>query len=96
MKLISLFQLDIIILILFALVERYLCNSIVLNNSDYFSWLDSNKSPEQRAKDLVSEMKTSEKLKMIHGHAGNFKSVYMGHVPENNRLNIPAVNHSYF
>ena len=45
-------------------------------------------TPQQRAQNLLNQMELSEKLDMLHGHPG----IYIGNVPANTRLGIPALN----
>lgn len=44
--------------------------------------------PETRAKKLLKEMTLDEKIVMMHGSPGP----YIGNVPQNTRLGIPALN----
>ena len=50
-------------------------------------WLNKNLTPEERAKLLLGQMTLDEKLFMVHGHQGQ----YVGNVPANTRLGIPAL-----
>lgn len=52
-------------------------------------WMDDvNSDPEERAKKLLAMMTLDEKITMLHGVAGP----YVGNVPANTRLGIPALN----
>ncbi len=45
-------------------------------------------SPAQRAQALLAQMNITEKINMVHG----WPTPYVGGVPENTRLGIPALN----
>jgi beta-glucosidase len=45
-------------------------------------------SPRQKAQALVAQMTQTEKLALVHGYGGS----YVGNVPANSRLKIPAIN----
>jgi beta-glucosidase len=45
-------------------------------------------TPEQRAQALLAQMTLDEKILMLHGSPGG----YVGNVPANTRLGIPALN----
>ena len=76
---------------------------IVLNA---WRWVDKSKSPDARAKALLSEMTLEEKLVMLHGPEAplpsceckpgepNFSAAcaYTGNVEGNNRLGIPPIH----
>ncbi|EGD72488.1 hypothetical protein PTSG_00514 [Salpingoeca rosetta] len=51
-------------------------------------WMDLSATPESRAKALLKEMTLDEKITMLHGSTGP----YVGNVPANTRLGIPALN----
>lgn len=51
-------------------------------------WMRKSLSPAERAQTLLSAMTTEEKLAMLHGSSG---SSYVGYVPGNDRLGIPAL-----
>eukprot|EP00049_Salpingoeca_infusionum_P023640 m.13209 g.13209 ORF g.13209 m.13209 type:complete len:698 (+) comp5915_c1_seq1:277-2370(+) len=53
-----------------------------------FPWMDTQADPESRAKLLLAQMTLDEKIMMVHGSAGP----YVGNVPGNARLQIPALN----
>ncbi len=44
-------------------------------------------TPEERAKQLLAKMTVDEKITMLHGAKGD----YVGNVPANTRLGIPAL-----
>ena len=50
-------------------------------------WMNTNLTPAERAKQLLSQMTSDEKFVMVHGA----KSEYIGYVPNNERLGIPAL-----
>ena len=50
-------------------------------------WMNTNLTPAERAKQLLSQMTSDEKFVMVHGH----KSQYVGYIPKNDRLGIPAL-----
>lgn len=45
-------------------------------------------TPRQQALALLAQMNQTEKLNMVHGYSGS----YVGNVPANTRLGIPAIN----
>eukprot|EP00052_Salpingoeca_macrocollata_P017874 m.146254 g.146254 ORF g.146254 m.146254 type:complete len:696 (-) comp20527_c1_seq1:51-2138(-) len=49
-------------------------------------WMNIRDTPEDRAKKLVAEMTTEEKLSLLHGYPGE----YVGNVPGIDRLNVPT------
>lgn len=51
-------------------------------------WMDSSLPPEQRAGLLLGAMTLDEKIAMVHGDSPHG---YVGRVPENTRLGIPAL-----
>jgi beta-glucosidase len=53
-------------------------------------WLDTSKTPDQRAKMLLAQMTLDDKIQMVHGD-GQIFTYYgvAGHVPANSRLCIP-------
>eukprot|EP00043_Microstomoeca_roanoka_P013291 m.130236 g.130236 ORF g.130236 m.130236 type:complete len:782 (+) comp15716_c2_seq1:3-2348(+) len=51
-------------------------------------WMDVTADPESRAEQLLAMMTLDEKITMLHGSAGP----YVGNVPANTRLGIPALN----
>ena len=51
-------------------------------------WMDASLPPEQRAQALLAAMTTEEKIAMVHGES---PQGYVGRVPENTRLGIPAL-----
>jgi beta-glucosidase len=51
-------------------------------------WMDGTLLPEQRARALLAAMTTEEKIAMVHGDS---TQGYVGRVPENTRLGIPAL-----
>ena len=56
--------------------------------SENAPWMDKSQTPAQRAALLLQAMELSEKVDMLHGWP---TSEYVGFVPANNRLNIPAL-----
>lgn len=52
------------------------------------SWMNTALTPDQRADQLLAQMTLDEKIAMVHGVAGS----YIGYVPANTRLGIPALN----
>lgn len=50
-------------------------------------WMNTDLTPEERAVKLVAAMTFEEKMIMLHGSPGG----YVGFIPENTRLGIPAV-----
>jgi beta-glucosidase len=57
------------------------------------SWMDTSKSSELRAQELISEMTIDEKLIMLHGIPNGVKGdvIYVGLVKGNERLGIPQL-----
>src|SRR5579883_203554 len=51
-------------------------------------WMNAALTPDQRADQLLAQMTLDEKIAMLHGVAGS----YIGYVPANTRLGIPALN----
>ncbi|BCL80086.1 BglX family protein [Ktedonobacteria bacterium brp13] len=51
-------------------------------------WMNTSLSPDQRADLLLAQMSLDEKIAMLHGSSG---SAYVGYVPANARLGIPAL-----
>ncbi len=51
-------------------------------------WLDTALTPDQRADALLAQMTLAEKITMLHGAGGS----YVGDIPANTRLGIPALN----
>ena len=49
--------------------------------------MNTNLTPEERAKQLLSQMTSDEKFTMVHGA----DSQYVGYIPKNDRLGIPAL-----
>ncbi len=56
--------------------------------ADSQPWMDGTVLPEQRARALLAAMTTEEKIAMVHGDS---PQGYVGRVPENTRLGIPAL-----
>ena len=52
------------------------------------TWLNAALTPDQRADQLIAQMTLAEKLAMLYGIGG----AYVGNVPANTRLGIPAIN----
>jgi beta-glucosidase len=50
-------------------------------------WLNATQTPDQRANELIAQMTLAEKIAMLHGAGGS----YVGNVPANTRLGIPAI-----
>lgn len=50
-------------------------------------WLNAAQTPDQRADELIAQMTLAEKIAMLHGAGGS----YVGNVPANTRLGIPAL-----
>jgi beta-glucosidase len=50
-------------------------------------WMNTNLTPAERAKQLLSQMTSDEKFVMVHGGS----SQYVGYIPNNDRLGIPAL-----
>jgi len=50
-------------------------------------WMNTNLTPAERAKQLLSQMTLDEKFVMVHGA----DSEYVGFIPKNDRLGIPAL-----
>jgi beta-glucosidase len=55
------------------------------------SWMDRSLSPVQRADLLIKEMTLAEKIVMMHGVNPLPTKAYVGYVPPNPRLGIPAL-----
>ncbi|WAH37720.1 glycoside hydrolase family 3 C-terminal domain-containing protein [Alicyclobacillus dauci] len=53
-------------------------------------WLNPNQTVDQRVSELLSAMTLDDKIAMLHGSTGS----YVGNIPANPRLGIPAVNMS--
>ncbi len=51
-------------------------------------WMNTSLSPDQRANLLIAQMTLDEKIAELHGASG---SAYVGYVPANTRLGIPAL-----
>ncbi len=51
-------------------------------------WMNAAQTPDQRADELIAQMTLAEKIAMLHGAGGS----YVGNIPANTRLGIPAVN----
>ncbi len=51
-------------------------------------WMNTALTPDQRADQLIAQMTLDEKIAQVHGVAGP----YIGYIPANTRLGIPAVN----
>jgi len=49
--------------------------------------MNTNLTPAERAKQLLSQMTSDEKFVMVHGA----DSQYVGYIPNNLRLGIPAL-----
>lgn len=56
--------------------------------ADTRPWMDTSLSPDQRADLVLAQMTLDEKIAMLHGASG---SAYVGYVPGNSRLGIPAL-----
>jgi len=54
------------------------------------TWLDSSLDPDKRADLCLAEMTYNEKVRMLHGDC--MSCPYVGHIPANDRLGIPALN----
>src|SRR5947209_4320288 len=54
-------------------------------------WMDISLSASKRADLLLAQMTLDEKIAMLHG-AGYGSGGYVGHIPANKRLGIPALN----
>jgi beta-glucosidase len=54
-------------------------------------WADKSLSPAQRADLLIKEMTLDEKIAMVHGVSPIPMKAYVGFVPANQRLGIPAL-----
>jgi hypothetical protein len=50
--------------------------------------LTSAANPDDRAREMLSQMNFTEKVLMLHGHKG----IYIGNIRENERLGIPSIN----
>ena len=50
-------------------------------------WLSAAQTPDQRADELIAQMTLAEKIALLHGAGGS----YVGNVPANTRLGIPAI-----
>ena len=56
-------------------------------------WMDPSLSPDKRADLLLAQMTLDEKITMLHGTSlGLGLGGYVGHIPANTRLGIPALN----
>jgi len=51
--------------------------------------MNTNLTPAERAKALLSQMTSDEKFLMVHGAGASHQ--YVGYVPSNDRLGIPAL-----
>lgn len=74
------------------------CGAIALASGHNFEvspapWMDSLKSPQTRAEELIAEMRLDEKLIMLHGIPNNVDGdvIYVGLVKGNERLGIPQL-----
>lgn len=54
-------------------------------------WMNVRLSPDQRADQLLAQMTLDEKIALVHG-AGFGAAGYVGNIPANTRLGIPALN----
>jgi beta-glucosidase len=64
-----------------------ICVFFSLFLSNCTAWMNRADPPAQRAKALLAQMNLNEKLTMLKGTLGN----YVGNIPENTRLGIPAL-----
>jgi len=69
------------------LVLLTFCVFIVSSNNEP-EWMKVGATPKERALALLKQMTLQEKLSMVHGYGGP----YVGNIPANSRLNIPALN----
>jgi beta-glucosidase len=70
------------------LLSGFLALPSVLTHAQTQPWMDTSLSPSQRADLLVAAMTIDEKNTMAQGAGGS----YIGNVPANTRLGIPALN----
>src|SRR5579864_958900 len=80
----------------FPLVLIILCvgiistaNSLAIVQAQTNPWMNTSLTPAQRAAALLAAMTQAEKLAMVSGVSG---SGYVGNIPANTRLGIPALN----
>ena len=68
-------------------------SSVAADKISMSPWMDVSKSPAERAKLLIAEMRLDEKLIMLHGvpNGKDGDVVYVGLVKGNHRLGIPEM-----
>lgn len=86
---IDIFAPPIILLLIFAGISPV--SAAPSNNPSYHPWMNTSLTPEQRADLLLHAMTLDEKITMVHGVDPRPIKGYVGYVPANTRLSIPAL-----
>src|SRR5262249_41755351 len=66
----------------------YVTTTLIVRTNISRPWMTTWRSPNQRADLLIAQMTLDEKIALLHGAPG---SAYVGYVPANTRLGIPAL-----
>lgn len=78
-----------VVLALAALVAAgYVTTTLIVRTDISRPWMNTSRSPDQRADLLIAQMTLDEKIALLHGAPG---SAYVGYIPANTRLGIPAL-----
>src|SRR5215472_12414677 len=78
-----------VVLALAALVAAgYATTTLIVRKDLSRPWMNASRSPDQRADLLMAQMTLDEKIALLHGAPG---SAYVGYIPANTRLGIPAL-----
>lgn len=79
----------VLVLALAAVVAAgYITTTAILRADNGHPWMNTSLSSDQRADLLITQMTLNEKIALLHGAP---RSVYVGYVPKNTRLGIPAL-----
>jgi beta-glucosidase len=66
----------------------YVTSTLIVRTHNSRPWMNISLSPNQRANLLSDRMTLDEKISLLHGSPG---SAYVGYIPGNTRLGIPAL-----
>jgi beta-glucosidase len=78
-----------VVLALAALIAAmYVTTTVIVRSDNGRPWMNTSLSPDQRADLLIAQMTLDEKIALLHGAPG---SDYVGYIPANTRLGIPAL-----
>ena len=78
-----------VVLVLAVLIAvGYAKTTALVQTENSRPWMNTSRSPGQRADLLIARMTLDEKIALLHGAPG---SAYVGYVPANARLGIPAL-----